>query len=94
MVMDLQVLLFHVFYSMKSRYGGCATTLRTHSAAYKKRVKNTWFIYPIVLLTHVFLLVTECQSSYSVVSVMPASRSASFLSVQVPHFPQCFSPPL
>ena len=33
-------------------------------------------------------------SSYSVVSSIPASCRASLRSTQVPHFPQCFSPPL
>ena len=33
-------------------------------------------------------------SSYSVVSSIPASAKASLRSTQVPHLPQCFSPPL
>ena len=32
--------------------------------------------------------------SYSVLSSIPASAIASFLSMHVPHFPQCLSPPL
>ena len=32
--------------------------------------------------------------SYSVVSSMPASARASMRSTQVPHLPQCLSPPL
>ena len=37
--------------------------------------------------------VAACQSEYSVGSVIPASARASRRSTQVPHLPQCFSPP-
>ena len=42
----------------------------------------------------IVIVIGHNHNSYSVLSSMPAARRASMRSWQVPHLPQCFSPPL
>ena len=42
----------------------------------------------------IVIVIGHRHNSYSVLSSMPAARRASMRSRQVPHLPQCFSPPL
>ena len=57
------------------------------------RMPNASFTLANFMRTHL-LSSFRIPHSYSVLSMMPASRRAWMRSRQVPHLPQCFSPPL